>query len=254
MKIKVLVSGASGVIGHLLVHAITAEKDLVLAGQANREAFFEADVPADVIVDFSHPELLAQTLDYALTRGLPLVTGTTGLDADLQARIEAASAQIPVCQAANFSLGVNLLAHLAAEAAQVLGPEVDVEIVEAHHRRKLDAPSGTALWLGQSVAQARGQVLEEVMVHDRSARRQPRPPTEIGFHALRGGTVVGDHSVIFFSNGERLELVHRSEDRSLYAQGALQAARRIIGRSPGRVEFSELLFGPAEKGANDLTK
>lgn len=243
----ILVSGATGTIGRLVVDAIRDDERFVLAGQAGRNSFFSSDVNADAIIDFSHADLLEKTLGYALEHGIPLVIGTTALDDRLLQRIRQAAEKIPVCMAANFSLGVNVLAHLAEKAARILGTKFDIEIVESHHRRKLDAPSGTALWLGEAVARARSQNLEQVAVYDRHRRHEPRPAGEIGFSTIRGGDVVGDHTVHFLADGERLELTHRAGDRRLYALGALRAAMEIRHCEPGLVEFSELLFGSSDQ-------
>lgn len=244
---SILVSGATGTIGRLVVEAIRHDQRFDLAGEAGRNRFFDSHANADVIIDFSHAELLEKTLAFALEHRIPLVTGTTALDGELLQRIRAAAEKIPVCVAANFSLGINVLAHLVDKAAQALGPDFDIEIVEAHHRRKLDAPSGTALWLGEAAAGARAQDLDEVAVHDRHRRHAQRPAGEIGFHAIRGGDVVGDHTVHFMADGERLELTHRAADRRLYAQGALRAAQEIRHCGPGLVEFPDLLFGQKRK-------
>lgn len=243
MSLQILLSGATGAVGRTIAEVIDGADDAVVVGTASRKEFFETDVEADVIIDFSHPELLEKVLRFATDRRLPLVTGTTGLDEDLQQSLDRASEVIPVCQAANFSLGVNLLVELAERAGRALGEGFDVEIVEAHHRRKLDAPSGTALWLGETVASARDRKLSQAAVHDRSRERRPRSTGEIGFHALRGGEVAGEHTVHFLGDGERIELTHRSGDRRVFARGALLAAHRIAGRSPGRIDFAQLVLG-----------
>ncbi|NEZ04145.1 4-hydroxy-tetrahydrodipicolinate reductase [Wenzhouxiangella sp. XN201] len=240
MSLQILLSGATGAVGRAILDAIEADEHLAVAGEATQGRFFEPDVDADVIVDFSHPELLEKVLRFAVRRRIPLVTGTTGLEKDLQISLEEAATVIPVCQAANFSVGVNLLVRLARQAAGVLGEDFDIEILEAHHRRKLDAPSGTAIWLGEAVAEARGLDLAQAAVHDRSQERHRRERSEIGFQAIRGGDVAGEHTVYFLADGERLELVHRSTDRRVFARGALMAARRIIDCPAGMLDFSSL--------------
>jgi len=242
MSLQILVSGASGAVGRTIIEVIESDEHLAVAGVASRGSFFEPDVEADVIVDFSHPELLERVMHFAARRHIPLVTGTTALGEQLQQELEAAARQVAICQAANFSIGVNLLVRLAAQATRALGKEFDIEILEAHHRRKLDAPSGTALWLGQAVAGARGHSLDRLAVHDRSRQRQARKPGEIGFQAIRGGDVAGEHTVFFLADGERVELTHRASDRRVFARGALLAARRIIDRPAGLVDFSELVL------------
>lgn len=242
MSLQILVSGATGAVGRIITEVIESDEHLAVAGRANRREFFEPDVEADVIVDFSHPELLERVVHFAARRRIPLVTGTTALGDRLQREIHAAAERVAVCQAANFSVGVNLLARLAAQATRALGEDFDIEILEAHHRRKLDAPSGTALWLGETVAAARGHELGDLAVHDRSQRRRPRKSGEIGFQAIRGGDVAGEHTVYFLADGERLELSHRASDRRVFARGALLAARRIIDQPAGLIDFSDLVL------------
>jgi len=244
MTVAVLVSGASGTLGREVVAAIQADNRLALAGTADRSAFFAADAAADVVVDFSSPPMLGRTLSYALKRGLPVVIGTTGIDEQLQAAIDRAAAEIAICQAVNFSLGAVLLADLARRAARCLPEGFDVEIVEAHHRRKVDAPSGTALALGAELARERGGQGALEAVFDRHLAHRPRGAREIGYHAIRGGGVVGDHSVYFLGDSEQLELTHRTLDRAVFARGALLAARRMVGRPPGSVSFTELVLAP----------
>ncbi|MGY6555940.1 MAG: 4-hydroxy-tetrahydrodipicolinate reductase [Wenzhouxiangella sp.] len=239
---RVLLSGGSGVIGQHLAAMIDADPSLSLAGTADQDSFFEGPVSADVLIDFSHPELTRRSLRFAVQHQIPAVIGTTGLKQEDEHRIDQAAAAIPICVAANFSLGVNLLLSLAKRSAAVLGKDYDVEISEIHHRRKLDAPSGTALALGQAVAEARGLTLAEARVDDRSQSRSARMPDEIGFQAVRGGDVAGEHTVFFLADGERLELTHRATDRRIFARGALFAAKKLLGRPPGRVHFASLVL------------
>jgi 4-hydroxy-tetrahydrodipicolinate reductase len=239
---RILLSGSSGVIGAHLQALIDADPELELVGQANRSRFFDETVTGDVLIDFSQPQLTVRSLEAAVRLRIPAVIGTTGLDAACEAAIERAAMHIPVCAAANFSLGVNLLLELAGRTAAALGPEFEVEISEIHHRRKVDAPSGTALALGAAVAAARRLDLKAVRVDDRSQRRVPRQAGEIGFQAVRGGDVAGEHTLYFLGEGERLELVHRATDRRIFARGALLAAKKILGRQPGRVDFRSLVF------------
>lgn len=245
MSLQILISGATGAVGRTLVEVIEADEHLSVAGQASSRQFFEPDVEADVIIDFSHRDLLERVVHFAGRRRIPLVTGTTAVGESLQTQIDAAAEHVAICQAANFSLGVNLLVRLARQAALALGEDFDVEILEAHHRRKLDSPSGTALWLGETIADARGGQLADCAVHDRRGRRQPRPPGEIGFQAVRGGDVAGEHTVFFLADGERMELTHRATDRRVFARGALLAGRRIVDRPPGLIEFADLVLNPA---------
>ncbi|MGF1550327.1 MAG: 4-hydroxy-tetrahydrodipicolinate reductase [Sphingomonadaceae bacterium] len=195
----------------------------------------------DVYVDFTAPEALRANLDTALEAGKPIVIGTTGLDSEHEEMIDAAAGKIPVLHAANMSLGVTLLAHLVAEAAARLGEEWDIEIAEMHHRHKADAPSGTALMLGEAAATARGARLEEIADRGRDEQTGARKPGAIGFAALRGGTVAGEHRVIFAGEQERLMLCHSAESRAIFAEGALRAAVWIANMPPGRYAMRDVL-------------
>jgi 4-hydroxy-tetrahydrodipicolinate reductase len=197
---------------------------------------------AAVAIAFSAPEASARHADLAAETGVAYVVGTTGLGAAEVAALERAAKRVPVVWAANMSLGVNLLLALAERVGRALGPEAfDVEILEMHHRHKVDAPSGTALALGEAVARGRGVALEEVAVRGRDGLTGARPAGAIGFAALRGGDVVGDHVVTFAGTGERLELAHRATDRRIYARGAVQAARWLAGRPPGLYGMGHVL-------------
>ncbi|MEG3146776.1 4-hydroxy-tetrahydrodipicolinate reductase [Sphingomonas sp. RT2P30] len=196
---------------------------------------------ADVLVDFTTPTALAANLAAARAAGTPIVIGTTGLHAHHHALIDAAAADIAVLQTGNTSLGVTLLARLVREAAEKLGPDWDIEIVEMHHRHKIDAPSGTALLLGEAAAAGRNTTLAEVRVSDRAGLTGARSEGTIGFASLRGGSVVGDHQVIFAGQGERIELGHRGDDRSIFARGAVTAALWLAGKPAGRYAMSEVL-------------
>lgn len=189
------------------------------------------DDRGDVIVDFSAPEALAASLDRAVRAAVPILIGTTGLDDLASRRIEDAGRSVAVLRASNTSLGVALLEELVERAARVLGSAWDVEVLEMHHRLKRDAPSGTALSLGEAAARGRGKP----MLRDeaRTGRQLEREEGAIGFAALRGGTVVGDHDVIFAGTEERIILSHRAENRMIFARGALAAARFLAGRAPG---------------------
>ena len=193
---------------------------------------------SEVLIDFSAPPALAGNLGAARAAGIPLLIGTTGLDADHHALIDAAAAEIPVLQTGNTSLGVTLLARLVREAAARLGPDWDIEIVEMHHRMKADAPSGTALLLGEAAAAGRGAALDTLRAgcHD-----GPRREGAIGFASLRGGTVAGEHSVILAGEQERLTLSHSAENRAIFARGAVRAAVWLIGQPPGRYTMDDVL-------------
>lgn len=201
----------------------------------------DPDSACDVLVDFSHGESFSAALELARYRRAAFISGTTGLNALQQAELAHAAQSIPVLWAANFSLGVALLSRLVREASRALGPSVDVEIVESHHRHKLDAPSGTALHLGRSVAEGRDVVFETVAVNDRSSSPRARREGEIGFASLRGGDIVGEHTVLFAMPGERLSLSHSAGTRDLFARGALRAAGWIIGKAPGQYRMEDVL-------------
>lgn len=257
--VRVVLSGATGRMGTTLARLIGEDDGVALAGGIGRipEAGCDIGCPvvatpetagewirqADVVIDFSSPELLARLLEMhgEALAGTALVIGTTGLDAADQGRIDAQARRSPVLQAANFSVGVNVLLALAEKAAAALGAEYDVEIMEAHHRRKVDAPSGTALALGESVAAGRGVALADVRVDGRSGRPGERPVGEVGFHSVRGGDIVGEHEVMFIGERERVTLGHMAQDRALFAEGALRAAKWLAGREPGAYSMRDVL-------------
>ena len=199
-----------------------------------------ADV-SDALVDFSAPAALKSNLHAAIGAGIPIVIGTTGLEAAHHAAIDEAARAVPVLQTGNTSLGVTLLAHLVREAAGRLGDEWDIEIVEMHHRRKVDAPSGTALLLGEAAAEGRGIELAANRESGRDGHTGARARGAIGFAALRGGTVAGEHSVILAGEEERLTLSHSAENRAIFARGAVKAAAWLLGRNPGRYTMEDVL-------------
>lgn len=261
--LRLAICGASGRMGHALLnlldkddrftlaHAVVAPDSVCLdqpvrAGAANslRYAHDWTQAPGlDVIIDFSNPAALAQVLDHCLARGTALVSGTTGVDASLKARLVAASDSIPILHAANFSLGVAVLTRLLREAAAML-PAWDLEIVEAHHGRKQDAPSGTALALGHAAAAARQTTLEAAAVYTREGQTGERAEGSIGFAVVRGGDIVGEHTAMLIGQGERLELAHRATDRSIFARGALQAAHWLAGSPAGQWQLDDVLLRP----------
>ena len=195
----------------------------------------------DVLIDFSAPAALAATLEAAQEGGCAVVVGTTGLEAGHHALIDEAAARIAVLQAANTSLGVTLLAQLVEQAARALGPDWDIEIAELHHRLKVDAPSGTALALGEAAARGRGIDLASHSDRGRDGITGARVEGRIGFASLRGGTAAGDHMVLLASESERIELWHRAENRSIFARGALKAAQWLSGRPAGRYAMADVL-------------
>ncbi|MBX3563055.1 MAG: 4-hydroxy-tetrahydrodipicolinate reductase [Sphingomonas sp.] len=196
---------------------------------------------ADVLVDFSAASAIEAHLAAARAARTPIVIGTTGLSQRQHDAIDAAAREIAVLQTGNTSMGVGLLARLVREAAARLGEGWDIEIVEMHHRHKADAPSGTALMLGKAAAEGMGTTLAEAQVTDRAGLTGARAGGTIGMASLRGGSVVGDHSVIFATAGERIELIHRADDRAIFARGAVRAALWLAGQKPGRYTMASVL-------------
>lgn len=233
--IAALVRADSGLVGQPLISPSNAD------GPGLRYAtVLASDITAKVLIDFSVADAFDQVLAFALDHELAFVSGTTGLDTSQRAALERAAKSIPVLWSANFSLGVALLSRLVGEAARAL-PDWDCEIAEAHHSRKRDAPSGTALALGREVAAARGNDFEAVAALARCGEDVPRAPGSIGFAAIRAGDIVGEHSVLFATSGERIELVHRATDRDIFARGAVAAARWIADRPPGRYALADVI-------------
>ena len=196
---------------------------------------------ADVLVDFSTPAALEAHLAAARAARTPIMIGTTGLGARHHAMIDEAAAEIPVLQTGNTSMGVGLLARLVRDAAARLGTDWDIEIVEMHHRHKVDAPSGTAQMLGKAAAEGRRTTLADAGVSDRAGLTGARAEGTIGLASVRGGSVFGDHSVIFAGQGERIELIHRADNREIFARGAVQAALWLADQKPGRYSMDEVL-------------
>ncbi|MCC6557610.1 MAG: 4-hydroxy-tetrahydrodipicolinate reductase [Polyangiaceae bacterium] len=195
---------------------------------------------ADVVVDFSRADALPRLLQLAARGGVAVVSGTTRLDATCERLLDEAARQVPVLWSPNTSVGIHVLAQLAAQAARVLGPGFDVEIVETHHRAKVDAPSGTAVRLADAIREAREGLQA---VYGREGNVGPRPAAEIGVLAVRGGDVIGDHTVHLLGPGERIELTHRATSRDLFARGALRAAQYLRGKPPGRYSMADALGG-----------
>jgi 4-hydroxy-tetrahydrodipicolinate reductase len=196
---------------------------------------------SDVAIEFTTPAATAEHAQLAARLGKPVVIGTTGLKGDEEKALRDAATRVPIVWAANTSLGINLLLGLVEQVAQRLGPDWDLEIMEMHHRGKVDAPSGTALALGRAAAAARGVAFDAVAQRGRDGITGPRPAGAVGFAALRGGDNIGEHHVIFAGIGERLELPHRATDRGIYAKGAVRAALWLVGRPPGLYGMKEVL-------------
>ena len=254
-SIRLAVNGATGRMGQALLELLRDDKRFELcaaitsARHTGKPVFVGSDALAytntwpngkalDVVIDFSGPAGLAAALDYCETNQVALVTGTTGIDAALTQRLD--TAPIAHLHATNFSLGVAVLTRLLRQASAALR-DWDLEIVEAHHNRKEDAPSGTALSLGKAAAQARGTTLEHDAVYTREGRTGPRKTGTIGFAVVRGGDIVGEHSAMLIGQGERLELGHRATDRSIFARGAIEAARWLAGKPAGAYDLDAML-------------
>ncbi len=263
--IKVAVLGAAGRMGQAILACLAEASDLTLSGAVTEvgDAALGADagehaglaamgVPltddraqalhgAQVAIDFTLPAALEANVAACSAAGSALVIGTTGLSAGQQKSLAQASYEIPVVYGRNMSVGMNVFSHFVGEAARALGEEYDVEIVEAHHRHKVDAPSGTALALGEAVASARKRKLDELAVRTRDGQIGPRVPGTIGFSVIRGGNIVGDHSVRFIASDEQIEFTHRAADRRAFALGALRAGRWLAGRAPGFYTMADVL-------------
>jgi 4-hydroxy-tetrahydrodipicolinate reductase len=196
---------------------------------------------ADVLIDFTRPEGTIRHLEACVQHRVRAVIGTTGFDEAGRRQIEQAARSVPVVFSPNMSVGVNVAFRLVELAARMLPDDFDVEIVEAHHRYKVDAPSGTALRLGELVANAQGRSLQEAAVHGRHGVTGPRPPASIGFAVIRGGDLVGEHTVVFAGTGERVEITHRASSRMTYALGGLRAARFLAERGPGLYDMRDVL-------------
>ena len=238
MTLRLLLTGAGGQTGSRVLALAKADPGVEVAGRIGQEA--RALPEAHALIDFSVPEQTARVATACAGAGVPLVTGTTGLNEDQQAAVAEAARAVPVVQSGNFSVGVTVLSALTRQAAALLDG-FDVEVMETHHRRKRDAPSGTALLLGEAAAEARGTSLASAGVHGRSGRTERRTGAEIGFAVRRGGGVFGDHEVAFLAEEEVVTLGHRALSRDVFARGALHAARWVQGRSPGHYGMTEVL-------------
>ena len=262
--LPIAVAGCTGRMGHMLIEAVLAADDCRLAGALDRPgspavghdatAFLgqasgvlvASDLRAGLkdaryLIDFTRPEGTLAHLAVCRELGVKMIIGTTGFTDEQKAQIEAASKDIAIMMAPNMSVGVNVVLRLLDMAARALDQGYDIEIVEAHHRHKVDAPSGTALKMGEVVAAALGRDLKDCAVYGREGVTGERDPSTIGFATVRGGDVVGDHTVMFMGTGERIEITHKSSSRSTYAQGSLRAARFLAGRSHGLFGMDDVL-------------
>lgn len=238
---RIGIIGSAGRMGAALHEAIAAAGHALAGGIDQGGDPLALAQESDVLVDFSAPGALEFTLDAAIHARTPIVIGTTGLAERHHWLIDAAAVSLPVLQTGNTSLGVTLLAHLVKEAAQRLGEDWDIEIAETHHRMKVDAPSGTALLLGEAAAAGRGVHLAKESVRGRDGITGARVPGTIGFASLRGGSVAGDHTVHFLADNERLSFTHIAENRAIFARGAVRAAEWLIGQPQGRYTMAEVL-------------
>ncbi len=238
---RIGIIGSAGRMGIALVQAIAEAGDSHAGGVDRGGDVVALAGSSDVLIDFSAPDALEATLDAAVAARVPIVVGTTGLAERHHFLIDHAAESIAVLQTGNTSLGVTLLAHLVREAAARLGSDWDIEVLETHHRMKVDAPSGTALLLGQAAAAGRGVDLAAVSERGRDGLTGARGEGAIGFASLRGGSVAGEHSVLFLGQGERIALSHTAETRAIFAAGALRAARWLIGQAPGRYTMAQVL-------------
>jgi len=248
---KIIISGANGHMGRVVAQVCSADPEVevaagfdILGNSGGDFPIFanpaQCEVEADVVIDFSHPAALSPLLDFCIGRHMPLVLATTGYSSEQLAQIDEAAKTIPVFRTANLSLGVNVLVELVKKAASILGPDYDVEIVERHHRRKLDAPSGTALMLADAAASALPYNAE--YVYNRHDVRKPRDGREIGISSVRGGTIVGDHTVILAGRDEVIEITHRAASREIFAAGAVKAAKFLAAvEKPGLYDMSALM-------------
>lgn len=247
---KIILSGCNGKMGQVITKLASENQDVrIVAGIDINDSMknpypvyknaFDCNVEGDVIIDFSNPEALDKLLGFAITKKIPLVLATTGISDLQKVKLKEASGKIPIFQSANMSLGVNLLTDLVKKAAKVLEGYFDIEIVEKHHNQKLDAPSGTALAIADAINDTLAQKQE--YIYDRHVRRKKRGRTEIGIHAIRGGTIVGEHQVIFAGNDEIIEFKHTALSKDIFGIGAIKAAIYIHNKTPGMYNMNNLI-------------
>lgn len=248
--LRILLSGCNGKMGReVSASAAQNQNCTIVAGVdlhseiPNEYPVFqqisEVDVESDVLIDFSNPALLPSLLEFAKQNKKPAVLCTTGYDKDQVEKITSISEKIPVFYSGNMSLGINLLIELSKKAAQVLGNNFDIEIIEKHHNQKIDAPSGTALMIADGIASVRKEPTH--YVYDRHSQRKKRETSEIGMHSIRGGTIVGEHEVIFAGSHEVITLSHSAQSKEIFANGAINAAQFLVKQAPGLYDMSDLL-------------
>lgn len=249
--IKVILSGCGGRMGKAVAAAVGNEVRIVAGVDINAASIDASDFPiyesitefsdkADVIVDFSHHSALPSLLDYAKATKTPVVVATTGHTDEELALMREAASEVAIFHSGNFSIGINLIINLAKQAARTLGADFDIEIIEKHHNKKLDAPSGTALMIANAVADERE---ESEYIYDRHSVRKAREPKEIGIHSVRGGSIVGEHEVIFAGANEVVSISHSAASREIFANGALRAAIYLAGKSAGLYSMTDLIEG-----------
>jgi 4-hydroxy-tetrahydrodipicolinate reductase len=240
--IRLLIHGSKGRMGQSLIRCAGEDAELAVTAEVDAgDDFAAALAGSDAVIDFTHAPATAGIAEATAAAGKVLVIGTTGHSDDDRARISAASQKIPIVFAPNFSIGVNTLFWLTRKAAEILGPDFDLEVVEMHHRLKKDSPSGTARRLAEILADVRGLDYAEDVRHGREGMVGERTPAEIGMHAIRGGDVVGDHTVIFAQTGERVELTHKASSRETFAKGALRAAKWAASQPAGLYDMQDVL-------------
>lgn len=247
--VKIILSGCSGKMGHVITKCMESKEncEIVAGVDINKcdapypifSSFSDIDADADVVIDFSHPSVLSSLLEYCKSNKIPAVVATTGLSDEQKKEIEEASKEVPMFFSANMSIGVNLISELAAKAARVLEGSFDIEIVEAHHNQKIDAPSGTALMLADSISDALTK--KPTYEFDRHSKRTKRDPNEIGIHSVRGGTIVGEHEVIFAGLDEVIKISHSARSKDLFAVGAVNAAVFLKGKPAGMYSMKQLV-------------
>ena len=239
---RIIITGAKGRMGQALLGCVKNFRDLEVVGRIDQGDDLGAIIKdSDVVIDFSFHKATHEIAELCATNKKALVIGTTGHSSEEQSKIKNQKSKIPIVWSANYSTGVNTLFWLTRKAAEILGPGFDLEVLEMHHRMKKDAPSGTARSLAEILAKVRNEQLEKVARHGRVGITGERTGSEIGIHSIRGGDVIGDHTVIFANVGERLELTHKASSRDTFANGALRAAQWVVKQKPGIYDMQDVL-------------
>ena len=239
---KIAITGSNGRMGRALIRAVKLNPNVSQGSILNRgDDIKQVLKDFDVLVDFTRPEATLEALSICQSAGKAMVIGTTGFSDDALKAIDQASSDIPIVFAPNMSVGVNLTLKLLETTAKVIGTDSNIEIVEAHHRHKVDAPSGTALKMGEVIANALGRDLSECAVYGREGTEEPRDRQTIGFSSIRGGDVVGEHTVTFFMEGERVEITHKASSRMTYANGAVRACQWLTNKANGLYSMQDVL-------------